>query len=211
MKNKFPNFDIEFSLQKPVIGIDEVGRGLLAGPVVSCACVFLNYKIDKSILENFNDSKKLTRKKRSDAIKLIKLLKKHKKINYAIGSASVKEIDSTNILEATKISMKRAVKKLNYHKGNLIIDGKIDLKLNQYSYRGIIKGDEKSYTIAAASIIAKIYRDNYMRRLSIKYPQYGWEKNAGYGTKNHIIIIKEKGVTKHHRKSFEPIKSLIHK
>ena len=211
MNNRFPNFDIEFSLHKPVIGIDEVGRGPLAGPVVSCACVFLDYQIDKSILENFNDSKKLSRKKRSNALKIINQLKNHNKINYAIGSASVKEIDSINILEATKLSMKRAVTKLNYNKGNLIIDGKIDLKLNQYSYRGVIKGDEKSYTIATASIIAKIYRDNYMRRLSINYPQYQWEKNAGYGTKNHIIIIKEKGFTKHHRTSFEPIKSLIHK
>ena len=122
----------------------------------------------------------------------------------------VVEIDQFNILEAAKISMKRAVQKLHYEKANLIIDGKIDLKLSQYKSNGIIKGDQKSYSIATASIIAKMHRDRYMRHLSSQHPSYDWDKNAGYGTKKHIEQIHKNGITDHHRKSFEPIKSLIH-
>ena len=124
--------------------------------------------------------------------------------------ASVDEIDKYNILEATKISMCRAVKKLKQKPTQLIIDGNIDLQLIEYPSRSIIKGDQKSYSIAAASIIAKIHRDRYMQFLSNKYPSYNWASNAGYGTKKHIEEIYKKGITVHHRKSFEPIKSLIH-
>ena len=106
--------------------------------------------------------------------------------------------------------MKRAVQKLHYEKANLIIDGKIDLKLSQHKSNGIIRGDQKSYSIATASIIAKMHRDRYMRHLSSQHPSYDWDKNAGYGTKKHIEQIHKNGITDHHRKSFEPIKSLIH-
>jgi ribonuclease HII len=124
--------------------------------------------------------------------------------------ASVKEIDEHNILEATKISMRRAVKKLKLSPTQLIIDGNIDLELNDFPSKGIIKGDEKSFSIATASIIAKIHRDRYMQFLSFSFPDYDWSNNAGYGTKNHIKQIYKKGITIHHRKSFQPIKSLIH-
>ena len=124
--------------------------------------------------------------------------------------ASVEEIDKLNILEATKLSMRRAVKKLSLPPTQLIIDGNIDLKLKDYPSRSVIKGDQKSYSIAAASIIAKIHRDRYMHFLSYNFPSYGWSSNAGYGTKKHIEEIYRKGITTHHRKSFEPIKSLIH-
>ena len=124
--------------------------------------------------------------------------------------ASVEEIDQHNILEATKISMERAVKKLKLSPTQLIIDGNIDLKLNDFPSKGIIKGDQKSFSIAAASIIAKIYRDRYMQFLSFLFPDYDWSNNAGYGTKKHIEQIYKKGITIHHRKSFQPIKSLIH-
>ena len=204
-----PNFEIESSLKKPVIGIDEVGRGPIAGPVVSCACVFYDYSISK-IIENFDDSKKLNFNKRKDAFKKIFKLKKKNKLNYALGVASVEEIDSLNILEATKKSMIRAIKKLNFNEANLIIDGKIDLNLPNFTTLGIIKGDQKSYSICTASIIAKIHRDRYMKQLSLKYPDYEWNKNAGYGTRTHIKEINKLGITIHHRKSFEPIKSLIH-
>ena len=106
--------------------------------------------------------------------------------------------------------MRRAVKKLNQLPTQLIIDGKIDLQLKNYPSKGIIKGDQKSYSIATASIIAKIHRDRYMRFLSNKYPSYDWSSNVGYGTKKHFEEIHAKGITIHHRKSFEPIKSLIH-
>ena len=205
------SFNIEKKFSGTVVGIDEVGRGTLAGPVVSCACIFFDYSIEQSQLFLFDDSKKLTIKKRCEAFHKVYQLKNDNKLQFTLGFASVVEIDKYNILEATKISMKRAVKKLHYDNANLIIDGKIDLELSQYRSNGIIKGDQKSYSIATASIIAKIHRDRYMRYLSLQHPHYEWEKNAGYGTKKHIEQIHKKGITEHHRKSFEPIKSLIHK
>ena len=205
------DFKIENSFTNPVIGLDEVGRGPLAGPVVSCACVFFDYQIDKSKLKFFDDSKKLSNKKRIEAFKIIYELKKNKKITYTLGYASVFEIDNSNILEATKISMIRAIKKLKFKTANLLIDGNINLKLKNMPSKSVIRGDQKSYSIATASIIAKIHRDRYMNFISKKYPGYLWTKNAGYGTKEHISQIKKIGITIHHRKSFEPIKSLIHK
>ena len=206
----YPNFNIEKKIGGVVIGIDEVGRGPLAGPVVSCACIFFDYSIEQSRLSLFDDSKKLTIKKRCEAFHKVYQLKNENKLQFSLGFANVVEIDQFNILEAAKISMKRAVQKLHYEKANLIIDGKIDLKLSQHKSNGIIKGDQKSYSIATASIIAKMHRDRYMRHLSSQHPSYDWDKNAGYGTKKHIEQIHKNGITDHHRKSFEPIKSLIH-
>ena len=205
-----PDFSIEQSFNQNVIGIDEVGRGPLAGPVISCACIFYNTLIHPKYLFFIDDSKKLTLKKRQIAIKKIIELKKNKKINFKLGMASVKEIDQHNILEATKISMRRAVKKLTLTPTQLIIDGNIDLELSDFPSNGILKGDQKSFSIAAASIIAKIHRDRYMKFLSFQFPDYDWASNAGYGTKKHIEQIYKKGITNHHRKSFQPIKLLIH-
>ena len=205
-----PDFFIEKSFNKSVVGIDEVGRGPLAGPVVSCAFIFFNIKINKKELLFIDDSKKLSKKKRSLAFKKIYKLKKLNLIKYSLGIATVEEIDKFNILEATKISMIRALKKLNVSPTNIIVDGKINLNIPQFSSTNIIKGDQKSYTISAASIIAKIHRDRYMKFLSFYYPIYDWTSKSGYGTKKHILEIKKNGITSHHRKSFEPIKSLIH-
>ena len=205
-----PNFDAEISLEKPVIGIDEVGRGPLAGPIVSCACIFFDYSIPKDKLIILDDSKKLTRSKRLKAIKLIFEFKQNNIINFALGSASVEEIDAINILEATKLSMQRAIRKLKCPKGNIIIDGNMNFQLDNFSCTSILKGDQKSITIATASIIAKVHRDRYMAKIGRKFPFYNWHNNAGYGTKKHIEQIYSKGITIHHRKSFEPIKTLIH-
>jgi len=205
-----PNFNIEKNFTQNVIGIDEVGRGPLAGPVVSCAFIFFDTSINSKELIFIDDSKKLSLQKRIEAVKNILKFKKLNKINYKLGMASVKEIDKLNILEATKLSMRRAVKKLNLPPTQLIIDGNINLQLKDYPSESVIKGDQKSYSIAAASIIAKIHRDRYMHFLSYNNPSYGWSSNAGYGTKKHIEEIYRKGITIHHRKSFEPIKSLIH-
>jgi ribonuclease HII len=204
------SFNIEQEYKSNVIGIDEVGRGPLAGPVVSCACIFFDTYLNYDEIYFIDDSKKLSKKKRVLAIKEIYKLQKLNKIQFSLGMANVEEIDKYNILEATKISMCRAVKKLNTSGAQLIIDGNIDLKLENYPSRGIVKGDQKSYSIATASIIAKTYRDRYMNFLSYKYPSYNWSSNVGYGTKKHIEEIHSKGITSHHRKSFEPIKSLIH-
>ena len=161
-----PDFSIEKKYNQPIIGIDEVGRGPLAGPVVSCAFIFFDIQLNNEKLFFIDDSKKLSTKKRNIAIKEILKLKKQKIIQFSLGMASVDEIDKYNILEATKMSMRRAVKKLNQFQTQLIIDGKIDLQLAKYPSKGIIKGDQKSYSIAAASIIAKIHRDRYMQFLS---------------------------------------------
>ena len=206
-----PDFEIEKSLGGTVIGVDEVGRGPLAGPVVSCACTYKNYEIDKKFIDKIDDSKKISYKNRIKIFKIIQNLKDNKEINYSLGFATVEEIDSHNILEATKLSMIRAINKLNFKKGNIIFDGKMKLNIKNFISKDIVKGDNKSISIATSSIIAKIHRDRYMRFLSLKFPNYNWEQNAGYGTKRHIDEIYKNGITDYHRKSFEPIKTLIHK
>ena len=205
-----PNFDIEKQLKKPVIGIDEVGRGPLAGPVVSCACFFSSYKLAPKDLIALNDSKKLSKIKRKSSLKLILLLKKNNQINFALGTASVSEIDKLNILQATLLSMKRAVLKLNLKRGSIIVDGKNKLDIENFFCNNIIKGDQLSTSIATASIIAKVYRDKYMATIDKYYPNFNWKSNSGYGTAEHINQIKKVGISIHHRKSFKPVKKFIH-
>jgi len=205
-----PDFSIETNLEHPVIGLDEVGRGPLAGPVVSCGCYFKNYEIQNEFNDYIGDSKKLSKKKREVSFKFLQNLKKDNTIEYYLGIANVEEIDQLNILEATKLSMKRVVEKFNMENAYLLIDGNFSLNYKSYREQSVIKGDDKSLSIAAASIIAKVHRDRMMKKLSHKFQDFGWEKNAGYGTKMHIENIYRLGPTIHHRKTFEPIKSLIH-
>ena len=205
-----PDFSIEKELQSPVIGLDEVGRGPLAGPVISCGCYFKNYTIQEDFYKLIGDSKKLSEKKRKVSFEFLQNLKKEGIIDYHLGIANVEEIDTLNILEATKLSMKRVVDKFDLKNAHLIIDGNFSLNYKSYKENSIIKGDDKSLSIAAASIIAKVHRDRLMKKLSIRHKHFGWEKNAGYGTKLHIENIHRLGPTIHHRKTFEPIKSLIH-
>jgi len=205
-----PDFSIETNLELPVIGLDEVGRGPLAGPVVSCGCYFKNYKIQNEFKDYIGDSKKLSEKKREVSFKLLQSLKEEGTMEYHLGIANVEEIDQLNILEATKLSMKRVVDKFNMENAYLLIDGNFSLNYKSYREQSVIKGDDKSLSIAAASIIAKVHRDRLMKKLSLKFQDFGWEKNAGYGTKMHIENIYRLGPTIHHRKTFEPIKSLIH-
>ena len=205
-----PDFSIEKQFTDPVIGLDEVGRGPLAGPVISCGCYFKNYTTQEDFYNLIGDSKKLSEKKRNVSFKFLQSLKKEGVIDYHLGIANVDEIDKLNILEATKLSMKRVIDKFNIQKAQLIIDGNFLLNYKSYKEQSVIKGDDKSLSIAAASIIAKVHRDRLMKKLSIKYQHFDWEKNAGYGTKIHIEKIHRLGPTIHHRKTFEPIKSLIH-
>ena len=205
-----PDFSIEEEFNVPVIGLDEVGRGPLAGPVISCGCYFKNYTIQEEFTNFIGDSKQLSEKKRELSFKFLQNLKKEGIIDYHLGIANVEEIDNLNILEATKLSMKRVIDKFDIKNVHLIIDGNFSLNYKSYKEKSIIKGDEKSLSIASASIIAKIHRDRLMKKLSIKFQHFGWEKNAGYGTKMHIENIHRLGPTIHHRKTFEPIKSLIH-
>ena len=202
------DFSIEKSIDGPVIGLDEVGRGPLAGPVVSCGCYFSNYDDLESEIP-ITDSKKHTPRQREKLFLFFKRLQKENKLQYHLGYASVEEIDKINILEATKLSMKRVINKFSIDNPNLIIDG--NFSLNYKNEKSVIGGDKKSLSIATASIIAKVHRDRLMNILDNKFNYYHWKSNAGYGTKKHIEAIHKHGITLFHRKSFEPIKSLLNK
>jgi len=204
------DFSIENTIEGPVIGLDEVGRGPLAGPVVSCGVVYNSYETLESKV-SITDSKKLTVKQRLNLFKYFQKLKKENILKYYLGLATVKEIDHLNILEATKLSMKRVIDKFNNSTLSIIIDGNFKLNYNNINEKSIIGGDKISISIATASIIAKVHRDRLMAILDSKYQDFGWKQNAGYGTKKHIDAIKKSGPTNFHRKSFEPIKSLIRK
>ena len=181
-------------------GVDEVGRGCLAGPVFSAA-VILNDKINK---EDIKDSKKITFKKR---ILLSKYIKKNS--IYAVGIASVEEINKINILNASLLSMRRALKKLKFKPSVAYIDGLFAPKHLKIKCKTFIKGDKKIKCIAAASIIAKVSRDLFMTKLAKKYPKYDWHKNFGYGTPDHLKGLKKYGVTLHHRKKFKPVHNIL--
>ena len=182
-------------------GVDEVGRGCLAGPVVSAAVIFKK-GINLSLLK---DSKKITFKKRIEVAEHIKL---HS--TYAIGMASVEEIFELNILQATLLSMKRAINKLSINPELVLIDGNFAPK-GLTNFKTIVNGDEKIKSISAASIVAKVFRDQLMIKLSEKFNNYAWERNFGYGTKAHMDGLKKFGITSHHRKSFKPIHKILSK
>jgi len=183
-------------------GVDEVGRGPLAGPVVAAA-VILPRDVQ---LEGVTDSKKLSAKKRATYYALIM----EQALAVGIGEASVAEIDEINILQATKLAMKRAIENLAVKPDYLLIDHlTLDVDLPQ---QGITKGDANSLSIAAASIVAKQMRDQMMQDLHQRYPAYAFDKNAGYGTKAHRAALLEHGYMKGiHRQTFEPIKSMVAK
>tara|TARA_Y100000590_G_scaffold308643_1_gene348455 strand:- start:85 stop:675 length:591 start_codon:yes stop_codon:yes gene_type:complete len=183
-----------------IAGVDEVGRGCLAGPVFAAA-VILNNNIN---IKDIKDSKKITFKKR---ILLSKYIKKNS--TYAVASASVEEINKINILNASLLSMKRAIKKLKHKPSIAYIDGPFAPKNVSIKCKTFIKGDEKITCIAAASIIAKATRDLFMMKLAKKYPRYNWNKNFGYGTNDHLQGLKKYGVTNHHRKKFKPIHKIL--
>ena len=204
------DFSIEKSIEGPVIGLDEVGRGPLAGPVVSCGCLFYSYeKLPDDI--KITDSKKHTPKQRQKLFLLFKKLQKDKIMEFHLGFASVQEIDKFNILEATKLSMKRALDKFQNFNSSIIVDGNFSLNYKNINEKSLVGGDKLSLSIAAASIIAKVHRDRLMSIYDSKFVIYGWKKNSGYGTKQHINAIYKNGITLHHRKTFEPIKSLSKK
>ncbi len=178
---------------KYICGVDEVGRGPLAGPVV-CAAVIMDLE---KLIEGVDDSKKVSKKKREGLIYAIK----QNAIAYAICRVEPQIIDEINILEATKLCMKNAVENLDIKPDFVMTDGNmtLDISIPQQSF---IKGDANSYSIGAASILAKVYRDKLMEEYAKEYPQYAFEKNAGYGTAAHIQGIKDYGLCPIHRRSF---------
>jgi len=185
---------------KILAGVDEVGRGSLVGPVYAAA-VILNKSINKKLLK---DSKSLTKDNRE---KLDKYIRKNS--IWAIGQASIKEIEKINILHASLLAMKRAIIKLNKKPSLVLIDGNKLPNLKNYKLKYIIKGDQKIPSISAASIVAKVSRDRFITKLSKQFSGYGWNTNSGYGTKKHLEAIKKFGVTKYHRKTFSPICDLL--
>lgn len=194
-----PDLSIESSVQGVVAGIDEAGRGPWAGPVVAASAIIFPDKIPAGI----NDSKKLTHSKREQLFDEIMAC-----AITGVGMASVEEIDSLNILEATKLAMRRSLEQLSQMPDIALVDGNRAPAL-PCKVQTVVGGDAKSISIAAASIIAKVTRDRIMQQLAIEYPGYGWERNAGYGTAAHQKGLATLGITPHHRRSFAPIRAII--
>ena len=187
-------------MKKIIAGVDEVGRGSLVGPVYAAA-VILDEKVDKKKLK---DSKKLSKKNREILDIYIK-----KNCIWAIESASLEEIEKYNILNASLLAMKRAIKKLKKKPQVVLVDGNKLPKIDNYEMKNIIKGDQKIPEISAASIIAKVSRDRLVSKMSKNFNKYLWNKNFGYGTKDHIKAIKKFGATKYHRKTFQPVHNIL--
>ena len=177
-------------------GCDEAGRGPLAGPVFA-ASVILPADFHHPLL---NDSKKMTQKSRD----ILREIIEKEAVSWAVEKVDAQEIDAINILNASITGMQRAVRRLSVRPDFLLIDGNRFKPFDGYKYECIVKGDGKYACIAAASVLAKTHRDEYMRKLSRQYPQYGWDRNMGYPTKEHIEAIKRYGFTPHHRMSFHP-------
>ncbi|MBT3989496.1 MAG: ribonuclease HII [Rhodospirillaceae bacterium] len=202
-----PNFEFEKTALKNghsfIAGIDEAGRGPWAGPVVAGAVILDRNKMPDHLRDGLDDSKKLSEGKRAALFDDIL-----KCADVGIGQASVEEIDDINILQATFLAMGRAVGKLSQKPDFALIDGNKVPPLTCPA-EAIVKGDGRSLSIAAASIIAKVTRDRLMAALASDFPGYGWEKNKGYGTKTHQLGLESLGVTDHHRKSYKPIINIL--
>lgn len=200
IKSHLDEYEKKYQLQgyKLIAGIDEAGRGPLAGPVVAAAVIFPV----GVYLPEINDSKQLSKKKREQLVEVIK----QNALAIEVSVVDVEIIDKINILEAARLAMINAYHQLTT-KPDFILTDAMDIKVD--NHESIIKGDQKSVTIAAASIIAKTYRDKYMQKLDEQHPEYGFITNQGYGTKRHLEAINNYGIINQHRKTFEPIKTII--
>lgn len=181
-------------------GVDEVGRGPLAGPVVACAVVM---PPDKRAMHGINDSKQLSAKKRDELVLLIR----ERAIAIGVGAASVREIDRFNIYQASVLAIRRALKRLGMVPDHVVVDGKAIATLAT-AHTAVVRGDSRCYSVACASIVAKVTRDRVMHALAVRHPGYKWDHNVGYATKSHLSGIAEIGITKHHRRSFLPVRQL---
>jgi len=198
-----PDFSIETQSGKNIIaGADEAGRGPLCGPVVAGAVIFLKYDFDDMPL--ITDSKQMNEKQRNTAFDWIT---NNKDIIWSIAQCDAAEIDELNILRASLTAMARAIDGLKIKPEYCLIDG--NKMPDNICGEPVIKGDAKSLSIASASILAKVTRDRLMCELSKQFPQYGWDKNAGYPTKQHLMAIEKYGVNEHYRKTFGPVKKIL--
>ena len=200
-----PDFCLEKSCGKKIVaGVDEAGRGPLCGPVVAGAVVFLKY--DFADMPIITDSKQMSEKQRDIAYDWIT---NNKDIVWATAQCSPAEIDELNILKASLTAMKRAIDGLSVKAEYCLVDGnKMPDKINGMA---VVKGDAKSLSIAAASILAKVTRDRLMHDLAKIFPEYGWDKNAGYPTQQHLQAIEKYGINEHYRKTYKPVKERLEK
>jgi len=205
-----PDFAYELKVAGPdglVCGVDEAGRGPLAGPVVAAAVIL--GRREATAWRGLDDSKKLTAEKRDLLFEHLREAARAGHAHIGIGAASVTEIEKLNILQATMLAMYRAVTALRVKPHHVLIDGNRCPKQLTHPATAVVDGDALCISIAAASIIAKVIRDRAMTKLHLRYPQYAWDRNMGYGTPAHQAGLKTAGVTKHHRLGFAPIRTLL--
>ena len=203
-----PDFALEFRAGGVVAGIDEAGRGPWAGPVIAAAVILAPGRLPKDIAAAIDDSKKLSRQRRAELFAALSDLVGDGVVRFAVGAADVAEIDRLNVLAATMLAMGRAVAGLGEVPDHALVDGNRAPDL-PCPVTCVVKGDAKSLSIAAASIVAKETRDRMMADLAQIHPGYGWERNAGYGTAEHKAALEGLGVTPHHRRSFKPVLKIL--
>jgi ribonuclease HII len=203
-----PDFKIERRCSGLVCGIDEAGRGPLAGPVVAAAVILDPRRFPKSLRDGLDDSKVLTIEQREACYGALRRCVARGSAHIGVAAASVAEIDRINILRAALLAMARSVAGLGVVPDIALVDGNIAPPIN-CAVKTIVDGDALSFSIAAASVIAKVTRDRIMRALAPRYPVYGWTTNVGYATPEHGEAIRQFGVTRHHRRSFAPVRLAI--
>ena len=203
-----PDFAIERGCQGVVCGIDEAGRGPLAGPVVAAAVIIDRRRLRGELRRVLDDSKALSREQRECCYQALSACARIGAVSIGVGAASAREIDRINILRASLLAMARAVATLGIRPDIALVDGNV-APLLPCPVTTVVKGDALSFSIAAASVVAKVTRDRIMHGLARRYPGYGWETNVGYGTAKHGEAIRRLGVTVHHRRSFAPVRLAI--
>jgi len=192
--------DLRLQYGPLIAGVDEVGRGPLAGPVVACAVIM---PPDRRAMPGVDDSKALTAKKREQLVGRILA----RALAVGIGAASVREIDRLNIYQASVLAIRRALRRLPVTPDHVVVDGR-SIRTLDVGHTAVVHGDAKCYSIACASIVAKITRDRVMHALARRHPAYHWDHNVGYATAGHVRGIAEHGITRHHRKSFLPVSQI---
>jgi ribonuclease HII len=198
-----PSYSFERKCEAPVAGVDEAGRGPLAGPVVAAAVILDRTRIKRKILGKIDDSKTLAKPVREEICAVLMA-----EAVVGIGAASAAEIDRINIHHATLLAMRRALLSLHTQPRTALVDGKF-APLSPCAVKTIVDGDALCLSIAAASIVAKVTRDRIMARLAILYPGFGFDHNAGYATPEHLLALEAYGPTPHHRRSFEPVINIL--
>ncbi len=203
-----PDFVIERGCDGVVCGVDEAGRGPLAGPVVAAAVVIDRRRFRGALRRELDDSKALSRETREICYDALLALARAGMASIGVGAASAREVDRINVLRASLVAMGRAVAALGLRPDIALVDGNVAPAL-PCPVRTVVQGDALSFSIAAASVVAKVTRDRIMRGLAQRYPGYGWETNVGYSTPEHGAAIRRLGVTPHHRRSFEPVRLAV--